>query len=221
MFRGIKVINLFAGKIRKISEDWQQVNVTSTNFLKDESPSPFPKSPQELVARIYVLEDILEKCSASLDREYFHLNSIHSCAYLSESLRITLKLKVGSRVMVEMIEETERSQPSSMDVFPSDQSVTAQVFEDYVKFHSRHEALLLNSSSTILLDDGRRCVVRMSPANCDHVTLDEKNMKNLVVHVRSAFSSDDAEISENCIKEKLKPERISTRYAIKYTNYIA
>lgn len=199
-------------KIRKISEDWQQVNVTSTNFLKDESPSPFPKSPQELVARIYVLEDILEKCSASLDREYFHLNSIHSCAYLSESLRITLKLKVGSRVMVEMIEETERSQPSSMDVFPSDQSVTAQVFEDYVKFHSRHEALLLNSSSTILLDDGRRCVVRMSPANCDHVTLDEKNMKNLVVHVRSAFSSDDAEISENCIKEKLKPERISTRF---------
>ncbi|CAL1678759.1 unnamed protein product [Lasius platythorax] len=198
-------------KIRKISEDFQQGNVTSTNFLKDDEPSPFPKSPQELVARIYVLEDILEKCSASLDRKYFDLNSIHSCAYLSESLRITLKLKVGSRVMVEMIEETERSQPSSVDVFPSDQSVTAEVFEDYVKCHSRHEALLLNSCSTILLDDGRRCVARMSPANCDYVTLDEKNMKNLVVHVRSVLSSYDAEISENFTEEKLKLERISTR----------
>lgn len=116
--------------------------------------------------------------------------------------------------MVEMIEETERSQPSSVDVFPSDQSVTAEVFEDYVKCHSRHEALLLNSCSTILLDDGRRCVARMSPANCDYVTLDEKNMKNLVVHVRSVLSSYDAEISENCTEEKLKLERTSTRYAI-------
>lgn len=194
-------------------EDWQQVNVT--NFLKDDSPSLFPKSPQELVARIYVLEDILEKCSASLDRKYFDLNSIHSCAYLSESSRITLKLKVGSRVMIEMIEDTKRPgdlQPSSMDVFPSNQSVTTKVFEDYVKFHSRHEALLLNSCSTILLDNGRRCVIQMSPMNCDYVTLNEKNMKNLMVHIRSVLNSNDAEISENYTKEKLK--KISTRYAI-------
>lgn len=198
-------------KIRKILEDWQQVNVT--NFLKDDSPSLFPKSPQELVARIYVLEDILEKCSASLDRKYFDLNSIHSCAYLSESSRITLKLKVGSRVMIEMIEDTKRPgdlQPSSMDVFPSNQSVTTKVFEDYVKFHSRHEALLLNSCSTILLDNGRRCVIQMSPMNCDYVTLNEKNMKNLMVHIRSVLNSNDAEISENYTKEKLK--KISTRF---------
>lgn len=194
-------------------EDWQQVNVT--NFLKDNGPSLFPKSLQELVARIYVLEDVLEKCSTSLDRKYFDLNSIHSCVYLSESSRITLKLKVGSRVMVQIIEEAERSkdlQPSSVDIFPSNQSVTAEVFGDYVKFHSRHEALLLNSCSTILLDDGRRCIVRMSPENCDYVTLDKRNMKKLVVHVRSALSSNDAEISENYTKEKLELKKISTRY---------
>ncbi|XP_050461247.1 uncharacterized protein LOC126856619 isoform X2 [Cataglyphis hispanica] len=200
-------------KIKKVLEDWQQVNVTSTNFLKDEGPSPFPKSPQELVARIYVLEDILEKCSALLDRKYFDLNSIHSCVYLSESSRITLKLKVGSRVMVQMIEEVdEQLQPSSVDIFPSNQSITAEVFQDYVKFHSRHEALLLNSCSTILLNDGERCVVRMSPANCDYVTLDERTMKNLVVHVRSVLSSNDAEIAKNCTEEKLELKKISTRF---------
>lgn len=200
-------------KIRKVLEDRQQVNVT--NFLKDGGSSLFPKSPQELVARIYVLEDVLEKCSASLDRKYFDLNSIHSCAYLSESSRITLKLKVGSRVMVQMIEEADRPgdlQPSSVDIFPSNQSVTAEVFENYVKFHSRHEALLLNSCSTILLDDGRRCIVRMSPENCDYVTLNEKNMKNLVVHVRSMLSPNDAEISENCTEERLNLKKISTRF---------
>lgn len=114
-----------------------------------------------------------------------------------------------------MIEESKRPRdlhPSSVDIFPSNQSVTMEVFEDYVKFHSRHEALLLNSCSTILLDNDRRCVVRMSPANCNYVTLNEKNMKNLVVHVRSILNSNDAEISENYTKEKLK--KISTRYAI-------
>ncbi|KAL6424824.1 hypothetical protein ACFW04_010032 [Cataglyphis niger] len=200
-------------KIKKVLEDWQQVNVTSTNFLKDEGPSLFPKSPQELVARIYVLEDILEKCSALLDRKYFDLNSIHSCVYLSESSRITLKLKVGSRVMVQMIEEVdEQLQPSSVDIFPSNQSITAEVFQAYVKFHSRHEALLLNSCSTILLNDGGRCVVRMSPANCNYVTLDKRNMKNLVIHVRSVLSSNDAEIAKNCTEEKLELKKISTRF---------
>ncbi|XP_070158629.1 peroxisomal ATPase PEX1 isoform X1 [Polyergus mexicanus] len=200
-------------KIKKVSEDCQQVDVTNTNFLKDEGPSLFPKSPQELVARIYVLEDILEKCSASLDRKYFDLNSIHSRVYLSKSSRITLKLKVGSRVMIQMIEEAdERLQPSSVDVFPSSRSVTAEVFQDYVKYHSKHEALLLNSCMTILLDDGGRFVVRMSPANCDYVTLDKRNMKNLVVHVRSILSSNDAEIAENCTEEKLELKKISTGF---------
>ncbi|XP_072762957.1 peroxisomal ATPase PEX1 isoform X2 [Anoplolepis gracilipes] len=199
-------------KIRKVLEDWHQVNVTSTNFLRDDGPSLVPRSPQELVARIYVLEDILEKCSASLDRKYFDLNSIHSCAYISESLRITLNLKVRSRVTIQMIEEAEQLQPSSVDVFPSNQSVTPEVFEDYVKFHSRHEVLLLNSCSTILLDAGRRCIVRMSPANCNYVTLDETNMKNLVVHVRSVLSSNDVEVSENCTEDKFKLEKISTRF---------
>lgn len=190
----------------------QHVNVTNTSFLRNEETSLNPEPPQELTARIYILEDILEKCSASLDRKYFNLNSIHSRAYVSSDLRITLNLKVGSRVIVRMIEEaTKRSKPSSMDIFPSDQSITMEHIENYVEFHSRYEALLLNSRATILFDDGRQCVVRMSPANCDYATIDATDMENLIVHVRSVLNSSNAEISEDCSEENLKLEKISTR----------
>nr|XP_012225043.1 PREDICTED: peroxisome biogenesis factor 1 [Linepithema humile] len=200
-------------KIKKVQEVRQHVNITSTSFLKNEETSFEPEPPQELTARIYVLEDILEKCSASLDRKYFDLNSIHSRAYVSSDLRITLNLKVGSRVIVRMIEEaTERPKPSSMDIFPSDQSITMENFENYVQFHSRYEALLLNSRATILFDGGKQCVVRMSPADCDYATIDATDMENLVVHVRSVLNSSNAEISEDCPGENLKLEKTSTRY---------
>lgn len=189
-------------------EDRQYVNVTSTNFLKDDDPSLKP--PQELVARIYVLEDILDKCSASLDREYFDLNSIHSCMYVSASLKITLGLKVGSRVIVQMIEGDESPpRPSSVNVFPFNQSVTPEVFANYVKFHSRHEPLLLNSGATILLEDGERCVVRMSPADCNYATIDGKDVKDLVVLVSSDPS--DGKIPQNCPEQNSRMEKISTR----------
>ncbi|KYQ49274.1 Peroxisome biogenesis factor 1, partial [Trachymyrmex zeteki] len=206
--KNIRPSGIIMCKVRKVPEDRQYVNVTSTNFLKDDDPSLKP--PQELVARIYVLEDILDKCSASLDREYFDLNSIHSCMYVSASLKITLGLKVGSRVIVQMIEGDESPpRPSSVNVFPFNQSVTPEVFANYVKFHSRHEPLLLNSGATILLEDGERCVVRMSPADCNYATIDGKDVKDLVVLVSSDPS--DGKIPQNCPEQNSRMEKISTR----------
>jgi len=192
-----------------VPEDRQHVNVTSTNFPKDEDPSLKP--PRELVARLYVLEDILDKCSTSLDREYFDLNSIHSCAYVSASLRTTLGLKTGSKVTVQMIEGDERPRPSSVNVFPSDRSVTLEVFKNYVKLHARHEPLLLNSGATILLDGGEQCVVRISPADCDFATIDGKDAENLIVFVPSESDPSDGKISRNCPEEHSRMEKISTR----------
>lgn len=206
---GAKAVDLFAGRVRKVLENRHHVNVTNTNFLRDDDPSPKP--PRELVAKIFVLEDTLNKCSATLDREYFDLNSIHSCAYMPASLRITLGLKAGSRVIVQTIEEDEPPRPTSVNVFPSDRSVTPEVFENYVKLHSKYEPLLLNSGATILLDGGEQCVVRMSPADCDYATIEGKDAEDLVVFVSSASDSSDGKISQNCSEESSRMEKISTR----------
>lgn len=171
-------------------ENRQHVDDTSTNVRRDDPL--FPGSPEEITARIYILEDIIKTCSTSLDKTYFYLNPSHTCAYVSDSLMITLKLQVGSKIVVRTIEEDESPKPTSMDIFPYDQSMTAELFDDYVKLFSTHEPLLLNSCSTIILPNGRQCVLRISPANCDHVTIDYKDMKDLVVHVRSALNSSDA-----------------------------
>ncbi|KAL0101615.1 hypothetical protein PUN28_019032 [Cardiocondyla obscurior] len=195
-------------KIRKVPESRQHVNVTSTNFLRP-NDSSF-KQPQELVARIYILEDTLGECSPSLDREYFDLNSIHSCVYVSESLKITLGLKVGGKVIAQVMENNERPTPSSVNVFPFEQCVTPEVFENYVKFYSRHEPLLLNSGMTILLDSGERCGVQILPADCDYAVIDEKDVKDSIAFVPSDPSNET--ISLNRSEENLKMEKTSTRY---------
>lgn len=190
-------------------ESRQHVNVTSTNFLKDDDPSR--KKVRELFARIYVLEDILDKCSTSLDRGYFNLNSIHSCAYVSASLRMTLGLKAGSKVIVQAEEVEPPPRPTSVNVFPSERSATLELFVNYVKLYSKHEPLLLSSGATILLDGGERCVVRLSPADCDYANVDGRNAKDLVAFVPSDSTESDGEISRGCSEESSRLEKISTR----------
>ncbi|XP_011877701.1 PREDICTED: transitional endoplasmic reticulum ATPase isoform X2 [Vollenhovia emeryi] len=194
-------------RVRKVPANRQ--HVTSANFLKDDDSSS--KHPRELVAKIYVLEDTLNGCSTSLDRGYFDLSSVHSRAYVSASLGITLGLKAGGRVVVRTFEEDERPRPSSVNVFSSGGSVTQEVFENYVKLHARHEPLLLNSAAAILLDGGERCAVRLSPADCDYATIDGRDAEDLAVVVPRADPS-DGEISWNCSEEGLRMEKISTRF---------
>ncbi|XP_039312379.1 peroxisome biogenesis factor 1 [Solenopsis invicta] len=197
-------------QVRKVPEYQQHGNVTS---VKNNDPSKETtnfESPKEFVARVYVLEDILDKCSASLDRKYFDLNSIHSCAYVSASLRISLGLEIGSRVIVQMIKGDKRPKLSSMKVFSNDQSITSEVFNNYVKLHSRHEPLLLNSFAMLLLDDGKQCVVQMSPEDCNYATIGE-DTEVLLNFVPSASDLSNGKILENCPEESSKAEKISTR----------
>lgn len=203
--RGAKSSGTMMCRVRKAPENRQHA---STNFPRNDDPSS--RLPRELVAKIYALEDTLGKCSASLDRGYFDLNSIHPCAYVSASLRTTLELKTGSRVIVEMIEEAEPPRPSSVNVFSSVR--TQEVFVNYVKLRSRHGPLLLNSGATILLDGGEWCVVRLSPADCDHATIDGKDAEDLVVLVPSDPGGDfSGKISRSGPEENSRLEKISTR----------
>ncbi|XP_012541576.1 peroxisome biogenesis protein 1 [Monomorium pharaonis] len=206
--KGAKSNGKMICKVRKVSKD----RTNRTNFLTTVDSSFKP--PQELVARIYVLEDILDKCSASLDRDYFDLNSIHSCAYMSLSLSITLDLEAGCRVIVQMIEEVEPPKPSSINIFLSHSTIASEFFfENYLKLHSRHEPLLLNADATIPFDDGE-CIIRMSPADCNYVivTRDIINSDVLINLVPPPSGGYREEIFEKCFQKNTRMEKISTRY---------
>lgn len=111
---------------------------------------------------------------------------------------------------MEMIEEAEPPRPSSVNVFSSVR--TQEVFVNYVKLRSRHGPLLLNSGATILLDGGEWCVVRLSPADCDHATIDGKDAEDLVVLVPSDPGGDfSGKISRSGPEENSRLEKISTR----------
>ncbi|XP_011338168.2 peroxisome biogenesis protein 1 isoform X2 [Ooceraea biroi] len=198
-------------KIKKVLESWKDASTNARdeipkNVLRDDSSDPKSK----LVARIYILEDILEKCSAS-DREYFDFNSIHCAVYVSNDVRNYLELKAGCRVIVEMIEESEQPKPSLIDIFPSNESITAEVFKSYVKIYSKHEALLLNSHSMISLDDDNRFIIKMLPENCNYATIDGKDVRNLTIDIHSPINLSEAEVLEGHTKKSLNLEKISRR----------
>lgn len=192
-----------------MSEERQRVNDSISNVLRDGDSSVVPKVSDELTVRIYVLEDVLKSRKSDLD--YFDLDSIHSRVYVSDSLRITLQMKVGSRMIIRLIEENKRSKPTSLNIFTSAAyTTTIQNFKSYVNLHSRDEPLLLNSCS-ILLDQDRRYIVQMSPEDCDYALMDDRDIENLDIRVRSAQYSTNAEILEAHCSKNLKLENISTR----------
>jgi len=160
------------------------MNILGNNFSISESLPKF-------VARIYILEDILEKCSA-VQKEYFDLNSIHCGIYMSDDIRINLRLKVGSRVIVEIIEKHERSKPSVIHVFPFNEStITTELFKNYMKIYSRYEELLLNAFTMISLDDDNRFHVKMLPENCNYAMINEKDIEDLTIQICSPIHMND------------------------------
>ncbi|EFN77746.1 Peroxisome biogenesis factor 1 [Harpegnathos saltator] len=197
-------------KVRKVLEDRQRVNDSGTSFLRDGDSSVLPKVSDELTARIYVLEDVLK--SRASDADYFDLDSIHPRAYVSDSLRVSLQMRAGSKMIVRLIEEKRCSKPTSLDVFtPAENTATVQDFKSYLTFHSRDELLLLSSHS-LLLDQGKRYFVRMSPADCDYAFIDDRDIENLDIHIQPVLYSANVEILEAHCSEDLKLENISTKY---------
>ncbi|KAG7207684.1 hypothetical protein KM043_009303 [Ampulex compressa] len=195
--------------IKRIDEDRQQTETANTNTNDEE---PLPTSSTELIVKLFILEDVLDANCDGLDRNYFNLDSIHSTVYISESLRLSLKLKVGSKVILHQLDSHRTATPSSMDLFASNDKLTVEAFENYAMERSKESALLLNSCSIVALDDERRCTVRFSPQDCKFAMIDDKLLKNLRIHLKSTTYTDNLSSLEDRTKETFESNKISTRH---------
>ncbi|KOC60225.1 Peroxisome biogenesis factor 1, partial [Habropoda laboriosa] len=197
-------------RIKKVSEDKQNVNVSSTNFLtKDESP--VPKLSTELTVRLFILEDLLEKCS-TLDRKSINVHFLQNNVYVWDSLRISLNLKIGAKVSLWEIEAPEICAPLSIELFSWKESVSVDSFESYVRTHSVYKELLINSCAAIVMDDGGTCVVKISPESSTFAMIDEKGLKDVKVHLKSTIEESLPRVSERLDQDEIHLEKISTRY---------
>ncbi|XP_043511745.1 peroxisome biogenesis factor 1 isoform X1 [Frieseomelitta varia] len=200
-------------RIKKIPEDKQHVNVTSTNFLtKDESP--VPKLSTELIVKVFILEDFLEKFSA-LDRNHFNVDFRHKSMYVSDSLRISLSLKIGAKVSLCPIDMSETSELSSIELFSWENSVTIEDFKNYVKTRSFYKELLINTCAVIVLDNGNCCIVKISPEDCKFAMITQDNLSDLRIHVRNVKEKSQLRISEHFDQECLSLGMASTRHLSK------
>ncbi|CAL7940371.1 unnamed protein product [Xylocopa violacea] len=197
-------------RVRKIPEDKQYVNATKTSFLRKDESS-VPRLSTELTVRLYVLENVLERSSV-LDESHFNVNYSHRSIYMSDSLRISLSLKIGAKVSLWMVDGFEKCLPSSIEVFSWKDSVSAEDFKDYVRTHSVHKELWINSCAAIIMDDGSPCIVRISPEKCAFTMLEETDLKDVRIHARSVEEKSDLRLSEELNEEYRRLEKISTRH---------
>ena len=196
-------------RIKKIPEDKQHVNATSTNFLTKDK-SPVPKLSTELIVKVFILEDFLEKFSA-LDRNHFNVDFRHKSMYVSDSLRISLSLKVGAKVSLCLIDMSGTSGLSSIELFSWKNSVTIEDFKNYVKTRSFYKELLINTCAVIVLDNGNCCIVKISPEDCKFAMITEDNLSDLRIHARNVKEKSQLRISEHFDQECLSLGMTSTR----------
>ncbi|XP_076762251.1 peroxisomal biogenesis factor 1 isoform X2 [Xylocopa sonorina] len=197
-------------RVRKIPEEKQYVNGTKTSFLRKDESS-VPKLSMELTVKLYVLENVLERSSV-LDNSYFNVNYSHPSIYVSDSLRISLSLKTGAKVSLWMADSFEKCLPTAIEVFSWRGSVSAEDFKDYVKMHSVHKELWINSCAVITTDNGSRCITKISPEKCSFAMLDEADLKDVRIHARSVEEESDLRLFEESNEEHRRLEKISTRH---------
>ncbi|XP_015607346.1 peroxisome biogenesis factor 1 isoform X2 [Cephus cinctus] len=177
-------------KIRKVKEDRQFVKVTNTNFLRG-GTSAVPRESSELVVKLKILEDLLEICSKETQKLHFANSLVHPSIYMSRNLRLNLELKLGAKVILEPLDVPGTNvPPTGIDIFPYENNlVTLESFESYVRARSGSEGVLLNTCSTLILEDQDdqkeyRCIVRFLPQDCRYVLLDDISLKHLTVQVK-------------------------------------
>ncbi|XP_033208911.1 peroxisome biogenesis factor 1 isoform X2 [Belonocnema kinseyi] len=201
--------NLF--KIRKVLGDARFVRKKNIELILP-ADRIVPHEPTELIVKLLCLEDHLEQCSTLVDKEYFASISKQKIIYISPNLAMNLKLSVGGKVLLETFPRTENS-VSSVELFPIDEAVTSEIFEDYIKERSKYERVLMNSCSRILFDNGNVCILKISP-ECKYSFFDADCLKNLKVHVNEVIetkkdeSLSDGEDEENV---ELRIDNISMR----------
>ena len=196
-------------KIRKILENRQFVDTKSTYFLK-KTDQVGPRESTELIVQLLCLEDYLDQCSSLIDKDYFAADSKHKCIYLSSNLKMNLRVKVGGKVTLKPFQSSKTS-ISSVEVFPYSESVTSDVFENYVKKCSKYEGVLINSCARIFFNSEESCIVKISP-ECEYAFFDANCLNNSRIHVNDVIQSVDGENFEDVVDIESCLKNIVIRY---------
>lgn len=192
--------NLF--KIRKVLGDTRFIRKKNTELILPVDRI-VPHEPTELIVKLLCLEDHLDQCSTLVDKEYFATNSKHKIIYISPNLAMNLKLSVGGKVLLEPFLPTDNS-VSSVELFPIDEAVTSEIFEDFIKQRLKYERVLMNSCTRILFDNGNVCMLKISP-ECKYSFFDADCLKNLRVHVNEVIETKkDENLSEDEDEESVE-----------------
>lgn len=171
-------------KIRKIREERQYINSESTDFLR--TNSSVTKQAAELVVRLFIIKtkvqsDRKHKVNSNVEK------SAHKKIYISINLRRNLDLAIGSKVLLESLPNVEQS-VSSIEIFPSTQSVTNQNVKEYLIERLYDKGILINSRSRIYLKDGTSCMVLCSPEDCSYLLLNNADLENIVMNVNNVMA---------------------------------
>ncbi|XP_051155362.1 peroxisome biogenesis factor 1 [Leptopilina boulardi] len=180
-------------KIRKIKEN-RQYDETSSDFLRDNTQT-VPKESNELIVKLFCLEDYLEQCSSLIDKEYFLVSPLHKCIYLTSNLKMNLKVKIGGKVLLKSY-ESEENKVTSIEIFPFNNNVTCDDFQNFVKQHSKYEKIVINSCAKIAFDNKKSCLLKINP-ECKYAYLNADCLMNLRIHISSIVKNDKGDINEN------------------------
>ncbi|KAI4503720.1 hypothetical protein M0802_001123 [Mischocyttarus mexicanus] len=197
-------------KMKKVPEEQVNVKTESTNFLKN-IESSIPSLSSELTVKVFILENLLDKFPDVIDKIHFKLDYVHSNIYISESVRIGLRLRMGAKVVLSPIEVKKNSIPLTIEIYPTIQTTSLQNIKDFFERYSSNQKVLLNSCAPIKLNNGNRCIVKFLPEKFTHAFLDKDLIKNITIHLKSKLSSDDLLTLEYEIDDDSK-EKISMRY---------
>nr|XP_003707760.1 PREDICTED: peroxisome biogenesis factor 1 [Megachile rotundata]XP_012151141.1 PREDICTED: peroxisome biogenesis factor 1 [Megachile rotundata]XP_012151142.1 PREDICTED: peroxisome biogenesis factor 1 [Megachile rotundata] len=167
-------------RVKKMAESKQHQNATSTNFLV-KVDSSVPELSTELIVRLFIVEDVFDGSSTL---NHFNVNFLHKSVYVSDSVRISLNLKTGSKISLCLLEASENVAPSSIELFSLRNSVSLDSFRSYVAMHSNPEKLLINSCAALVVD-GNCCVVKISPDSCTYGMVDGIDVEKTKVSSRS------------------------------------
>lgn len=172
--------------VKKVQENRQfaSANTSDVKFLVPNDIT-LPKSLSSFAVKVYMLEDILEKYKDDLDISYF-AQTIHHCAYLSESLTKNLKLKNNGKLSITQIDYKEPF-ISSIDVFPLNRFMLKETFVNFVNESSKLDKLLLNSGMAFLTENSG-CIVKLNPDESTFALLDADALKSITINMKEVIT---------------------------------
>lgn len=144
------------------------------------------------------LEDLLDCLPKNnVDENYFTSFSRHACVFMNEDLLENLRIKVGGKVVLELIDEVQNSVVcKSIEISSCKESVSVQVFQNYVIRNSKDNKMLLNSRTQIRVEDDTWYLVKLSPDDCSYGLFDENLLRSTDVRVTAASVEDVRPIDE-------------------------